>query len=60
MFLVTIVNKAEFNKIVKRFVVEDRERAWYLADAFTMRIQDESCDGWDRFEFTVSEIEVME
>jgi len=60
MFLVTIENRADFNKVVKQFLVEDRQRAYYLADYHLMRIQDAAEDKWDRFEFNVTEIEVLE
>lgn len=60
MFIVTIVNRAEFDKEVKKFVVEEKQRAYYLGDFWQHRFQDQTEDKWDDFEYRIEEVEVIE
>lgn len=60
MFIVTIVNRAEFNSVIKKFVVEEKQRAYFLGDLWQTKFQDATEDKWDNFEYRIEEVEVME
>ena len=53
MFIVTIVNRAEFDKEVKKFIVEEKQRAYFLGDAWKTKFQDAAEDKWDNFEYRI-------
>lgn len=60
MFIVTIVNRAEFDREVKKFIVEEKQRAYFLGDLWQTKFQDAAEDRWDNFEYRIEEVEVIQ